>query len=324
MTIADRTGLRQLATPVAFFVFNRPEPTARVFAAIAAVRPRQLLIVCDGARDGRPDEAERVAAVRAITTAVDWPCEVRTNFAAANMGCKRRVSSGLDWVFGEVERAIILEDDCLPSRAFFAFCEAMLDRYAGDRRIHGVSGSDFSGSTRPAGHYYSNFALMWGWATWRDRWAGYEVDPAMPGDILARLWGPRRRAHLFWRHVFRRLTSGGIDTWDYQWILAGWRDSALTVRPTVNLVHNIGFGADATHTFDGGSDIGRMTAWEGDAALLDAPPPAVAADARRDAIDERVWAGISWKAVAAMYLPWLSRLKRSLAAARPQAISVRK
>ncbi len=296
--------------PVAFLVFNRPEPTARVFASIKAARPPVLLVVADGAREGRVGEEERVAKVRAIATAVDWPCDVRTNFAATNMGCKRRVASGLDWVFSEVERAIILEDDCLPSPAFFRFAAEMLDLYAANRRVFSVSGSNFSGSTTPSGHYFSNFALMWGWATWRDRWAQYEVEPAMPDGVLRRLWGNRPLAHLYWRQVFGRLTKGKIDTWDYQWILTVWRNHGLTVRPTVNLVQNIGFGNDATHTLDGASALAAYPAWDGEASFSQAAP--MKADADRDAIDERQWAAISPRLVISQALPWLSRLKRML------------
>lgn len=299
-----------MRTPVALVVFNRPEQTRQVFAAIAAARPPVLLVVADGPRPDREGEAERVAQVRAIATAVDWPCDVRTNFAPVNMGCKRRVSSGLDWVFSEVERAIILEDDCLPSPAFFDFADAMLDRYCDDRRVFSVTASNFSGATEPDGHYFSNYATVWGWATWRDRWACYDVAPAMPAGLLRRLWARHPLVYLTWRRTFRELTRGRIDTWDFQWILTLWRADALAVRPTVNLVRNIGFGEDATHTHDAASPTGRMAVWDGDPRLLDRPRSPVAADAARDAVDHRVWAFATPRAVATAYLPWLGRLKR--------------
>src|SRR5688572_12906720 len=118
-----------LATPVAFFVFNRPEPTARVFVEIARARPKQLLIVADGPRTDRPGEAEHCACVREIVSRVDWDCDVRTNYSDTNLGCKRRVSSGLDWVFDQTEAAIVLEDDCLPDPTLFRFFDETLARY---------------------------------------------------------------------------------------------------------------------------------------------------------------------------------------------------
>src|SRR5512146_3409648 len=101
-----------LSTPVAMMVFNRPEKTEQVFAAVRAARPRRLLVVADGPRSGREGEAARCAAVRAIFDRVDWECEVERDFAPENLGCRRRMSSGLDWVFSRCEEAIVLEDDC--------------------------------------------------------------------------------------------------------------------------------------------------------------------------------------------------------------------
>src|SRR4051812_5076822 len=145
----------QLETPVAFLVFNRPDVTARVFRAIAAARPRKLLVVADGPRPDRAGEAERCEQVRRIATAVDWDCDLRTDFAPVNLGCKRRVSSGLDWVFTEVEEAIILEDDCLPHPTFFWYCRELLDRWRDDPRVATISGTNFQfGQRRGRASYY--------------------------------------------------------------------------------------------------------------------------------------------------------------------------
>ena len=89
----------QLKTPVAFIIFNRPDTTSRVFAEIAKAKPPKLLVVADGARNNKSGEAELVAATRAIIDLVDWDCELLTNFSEINLGCKRRVSSGIDWIF---------------------------------------------------------------------------------------------------------------------------------------------------------------------------------------------------------------------------------
>src|SRR3546814_14609439 len=80
-----------------------------------------LCLVADGARPDRPGEAELCAEVRQLAEAVDWPCEVRTDFSPVNLGCGKRISSGLNWVFEQVEEAIILEDDTRPEPCFFRF-----------------------------------------------------------------------------------------------------------------------------------------------------------------------------------------------------------
>lgn len=242
-----------LDTPVAFLVFNRPDVTRRVFRTIAAARPRTLLVVADGPRPDRPGEAERCAEVRRIATAVDWECDVRTNFADTNLGCGRRISSGLNWVFSEVEEAIILEDDCLPSPSFFSFCQAVLRRYRNDERVMHVSGANFQfGRNRSQySYYFSRHVLIWGWATWRRAWQHYDFNieewPQFRAEPLRRIC--RDAAEVaYWTAGLDKVTAGLIDTWDYQWLFACWRQAGLSVVPNTNLVSNIGFGSGATHT----------------------------------------------------------------------------
>jgi hypothetical protein len=156
-------------TPIAFFIFNRPDTTARVFEAIRQAQPSKLLVVADGPRSTRPGEAEKCAATRAIIDQVDWECEVLTNYSDVNLGCRHRVSSGLDWVFEQVEEAIILEDDCLPHPTFFRFCEELLEWYRHDHRIVAISGDNFQNGHQSGefSYYFSRYVHIWGWATWR-------------------------------------------------------------------------------------------------------------------------------------------------------------
>jgi len=248
----------QLTTPVAFIIFNRPDTTERVFAEIAKARPKQLLVVGDGPRADRPGEDDRVSATRQIIERVDWDCEVLTNFSETNLGCKQRVSSGIDWVFKQVEEAIILEDDCLPSPSFFRFCQELLERYRYDRRIGLISGDNFQFGNRRSNdsYYFSKYVHIWGWATWRDRWSGsYDVSLekwplTLDEGWLADMFGDKSEAR-YWRGIFDKVYRGEIDTWDYQWVFANWAEGWMSVTPSVNLISNIGFGGDATHTQQG-------------------------------------------------------------------------
>ncbi len=244
-----------LTTPIAFIIFNRPDKAERVFQEIARAKPRKLLIVGDGARKNRAGEAERVSRTREIIQRVNWDCDVLVNFSEENLGCRRRISSGIDWVFEQVPEAILLEDDCVPHPTFFRFCQELLEKYRDDRRIGMISGNNFQhgGVRNQDSYYFSRYCHVWGWATWRDRWQGaYDVgmrqwprirDSAWLDDILGRPDEVR-----YWNFIFERVFRGGIDTWDYQWVFANWLHGRLAVLPNVNLVSNIGFGPDATHT----------------------------------------------------------------------------
>jgi hypothetical protein len=132
-----------LTAPVLLLIFRRPDTTARVFEAIRAAKPTRLFVSADGPRGGRPEETERCRMARDLATAVDWDCELRTNFRADNAGCKLAVSGGIRWFFDHVDEGIILEDDCLPSQSFFCFCQELLHRYRDDERVMQISGANF-------------------------------------------------------------------------------------------------------------------------------------------------------------------------------------
>lgn len=305
----DESPVAGLETPVVLIVFNRPSNTRRVFDAIRRVRPKTMLVIGDGARPDRTGETDRVAAVRAIVAEIDWPCFVQTNFSDANLGCRRRISSGLDWAFSKVDRAIVLEDDCLPSPSFFRFCQDMLTLYRDDRRVYSISGSNFSGSLTGEGHYFSAYAMMWGWATWADRWSDYRVDPDDVKAVLLRRWGRQPKRFAYWSKIFSNLARQRMDAWDYQWILTLWRHSALAVRPPVNLIQNIGFGADATHTTVATTPLAEFEAITTSADFK--PHGPFIEDARQDAFDERLWAHLDWRSILLMHAPWLSRSARA-------------
>jgi len=185
---------------------------------------------------------------------VDWDCEIRKNYSEVNLGCKKRLSSGLDWVFSEVKEAIILEDDCRPHPTFFRFCEELLQKYRDDDRIGHIGGVNFQfGRKRgPYSYYFSRYPHIWGWASWRRAWKGY--DPSL--TVWPKAKEEKRLRHFlgdrslvgYWTRIFEKVYQQQIDTWDYQWVFHCWTQNRLAVIPNVNLISNLGFDTNATHT----------------------------------------------------------------------------
>jgi hypothetical protein len=244
-----------MKSPVLFLVFNRPESTRQVFDAIRLARPSKLYIAADGPRVGRSGEAQLCSEVRDIAVSVNWPCEVKTLFRESNLGCKVGVSSGITWFFRHEDEGIILEDDVLPVPTFFGFCDEMLERYRNDARVSMVSGCNLISNhfTPKQSYFFSRYNHIWGWATWRRAWQHYDVTMAQwpawrDAGGLEELSGESRLFKRHWRRIFDAVYDCRVDTWDYQWTFAIWRMGGLTVLPAVNQTHNLGFGADATHT----------------------------------------------------------------------------
>lgn len=243
-----------LKTPVAFLIFNRPETTKRVFAEIAKVKPPKLLVIADGPRPNKPEEITRCQETREIIDQIDWDCDVLKNYSDVNLGCKVRVSSGLNWTFKMVEEAIILEDDCLPHPTFFRFCETLLEKYRSEPRISQISGSNFLFNTFELknSYYFSKFQFIWGWASWRRAWKHYDVHmkkwPSFHrSKDLERLVGNKKISN-YYTKLFEKVYQKKIDTWDYQWFFSNLVKKKISVIPKYNLISNIGFGHGATHT----------------------------------------------------------------------------
>ncbi len=244
-----------LETPIAFCIFNRPALTRKVFEAIAVAKPRRLLVIGDGARANRPGELELVDQTREIIGLVNWDCDVQVNYASQNMGCKQRISSGLDWAFQQSDELIILEDDCLPDPSFFSYCDELLERYRDDDRIMMISGDNFQPQPRTNNSYYfSRWAHIWGWASWRRAWEHFDMEistwPRAKAEHSLRSAFSSEREYRNWEPILDRQFAGEIDTWDFPWQYACWANHGLSIIPEQNLISNIGFGGDATHTVD--------------------------------------------------------------------------
>lgn len=288
-----------LETAVLFLVFNRPDTTAEVFSAIRKARPARLYVSCDGPRAGSYGEATKVELVRKIVTAVDWPCEVETMFHDENLGCKVAVSHAIDWFFDQEDCGIILEDDCLPSHSFFWFCQDMLRRYEGDPDVMAVAGTNIVCDLNlQESYFFSIYPLMWGWATWARAWKLYDRDlknwplereKGFPGQVQP----GNVKFRLLWQRIFQHTFDRGVDTWDFQWIYCCWMFGGLTVAPSVNLVSNLGFSKDATHTTNPDTFRSNLPTREISWPLIG--PAEKCANERADQFIAKYWFGESWR-----------------------------
>ncbi len=291
-----------LDPPVALFVWNRPDATREVFEQIRRARPRQLLLVADAPREGHAEDAARCRAVHAIVAGVDWPCEVARHVAPVHLGCRKRMASGLDWVFGAVPEAIVLEDDCVPSPSFFRFCAELLARYRDEPAVMTVAGSTLltASAADDRSYYFSRYNPTWGWATWRRAWRHYDVSVARWREIDQRAFlrgvFPNLAFERAWRRTFDAAHRDDFDTWDHQWTFQVWAQGGVAAIPVRNLIRNVGFGPDATHTK---VDIGFGRRPLQDLEFPLAHPDAIAVDPSRErAIWQAVLAGTRWPPLA--------------------------
>ncbi|HAD82857.1 TPA: hemolytic protein HlpA-like protein [Candidatus Edwardsbacteria bacterium] len=254
LIIRDLMNNKPNDTPVLLLGFNRPEETGRVLERLRENRVQRLFLAVDGPREGVVQDAEKVARVRQYAQAADWGCAVETLFNEKNMGLKKSVSRAIGWFFSRVESGIILEDDCLPSPDFFVFCRDLLERYREDPRVMTISGNNFHYS-RPksrTSYHFSKYPLIWGWATWKRAWDRFDFSMSRWPSLRDSRWldgllGNRRHVR-YWERIFDQTHREQNHSWAYRWTYSSWLNGGLTAIPSANLVSNIGFSREATHT----------------------------------------------------------------------------
>ena len=266
-----------LNTAVLFLVFNRLDTTRQVFEAIRQAKPPRLYVAADAPRTEKAGEAEKVQDVRdCVMQNIDWECEVKTLFRDQNLGCKYAVSGAITWFFENEEQGIILEDDCLPSQSFFWYCEELLERYKDDESVYLVSGD--SRGTESFGmkedYGFCKYPMIWGWASWARAWKNYDPelhDWPKQRESLPFLISSHKPTISFWEDIFERMYNKEIDTWDYQFSYLLLKNEGRCIVPKVNLITNVGFGADATHTFSAESAAANRKRYEINIPLLHMP-----------------------------------------------------
>jgi len=255
----DVTG--KMSTAVLFIIFNRPDTTAKVFEAIRRAQPAKLYIAADAPREDHPADEANCAKARSVTETIDWPCEVKRLYQSVNLGCSRGPRAAFNWFFAQEPEGIILEDDCVPHPDFFSFAAEMLHRYRNNPQIISINGSSLGYRlTNGCSHTFSRYMNMWGWATWADRARAVDYELHEWKQIANPLWWLYRhmRRHVFdadihwyryWKDKFdRTINEKNITWWDWQWIFHQLKNRQLSVVPARNLVTNIGFTHNATHT----------------------------------------------------------------------------
>ena len=240
--------------PIYLQIFNRPDLTRKVFAEIQKIKPFKLFITADGPRKNIINDKNKCVEARSILKKIDWECEVFTNFSDDNNGVFKSMTEGISWMFKHVDRAIILEDDCISHFSFFRYCQDLLNYYKDDKRIALISGSNFQPleNTTKYSYYFSRYSHIWGWATWKRSWDKIDFDmeywpkyKKMKGlDSVFY----RKHEREYWYKYYQDVFEGKVEkNWDLIFQLSSFMNNTMAVLPNRNLVSNIGFGVDSTH-----------------------------------------------------------------------------
>lgn len=254
--------MKNLKLPVLIIGFNRPDLTEITLNRIIEYKPSKIYFAVDGARENNLIEIEKVNQVCDLKDIIPDSIHLETRFAEKNQGCRLGVSSAISWFFENEEMGVILEDDCFPDLSFFTFCEDLLVRYMDDQSVGMISGVNFfyNQIDLKNSYFFSKYFHIWGWATWRRAWEGYKSNNLDLSNIeseLAKVFNSKRAIQT-WKSWIEESSSGKVDTWDHQWSYHNWKAGRISIMPAKNLVRNLGFREDGTHTNDPSSNFANL------------------------------------------------------------------
>lgn len=270
--------------PVAIIFFNRPDTLKKVFEAVRNARPSKLFLIQDGAREGRADDDAKIAECRSIVADIDWECEVVRDYSDVNLGCGKRVYSGITSAFNTVDRIIIIEDDIVVTPDFFRFCAELLEKYKDDQRIHRISGMCHMGqySKSPYSYGFTNISSCWGWATWKRVWDDMDYEMSFLDDeytmnCFKHNYRYKKDAKKLLKTGYERreiLRSGKrLTAWTYQFSMGGRLNNRLDITPCKNLITCIGLTDDSGHASNSIKKIpkGLQPVFFGETYSMDSP-----------------------------------------------------
>ncbi len=244
-------------SPVLIIIFNRPDFVKNLIDILREVQPTELYVAADGPRDGNAQDIERCHSARNEIESVDWECKIHKKYSDKNLGCGFNPSDGITWALNNSGESIILEDDCMPSIDFFKYCDELLEKYREDDRVMMISGNNHTlGKCNLFYSYaFSHHTQTYGWATWDRAWKKYDLNMELWPEVRSyewiESWTGSKKSAKYWHGIFDMCYNKELESaWDYQWTFCCWINHGLNIIPKVNLVSNIGFTSEGTHTTD--------------------------------------------------------------------------
>jgi len=248
-----------MKTPIILIIYHRQKLVKNLIDSLRKIKPSKIYVVADGPKNKK--DLKLCLATRKHINSIDWPCKIYKKYSKTNKGLRNNVVSGLNWAFKKENKAIILEDDLVIDPSFFKFCEKLLIKYAKNKRIISIAGNNFQFGKNPIkeSYYFSRYVHSWGWATWKRAWKLFDDEMSDWPKLRKNNWLNKvfqsRVAGLFWKKIFDMTFNNEVDSWAYRWTYTSFLHNKLTIIPKNNLVSNVGYGKNATHTKQKGRNL---------------------------------------------------------------------
>ncbi|WP_406656578.1 hypothetical protein V7O62_12060 [Methanolobus sp. ZRKC2] len=239
-------------TPIALFIYNRPEHSRKTLESLvnnSEFADSSLYIFCDGAKSEK--DIDSVQATRELIHSYELE-NAKIIESKHNKGLAQSLVDGINYIFREHDRIVVLEDDCVSSSDFIHFMNTCLSNYESNERVMNVSAycppieipEDY-----PYDIFFSYRFSSWGWGTWKRAWKNYSRDPHML-DIIEDSSVIKKkidRAGLDLYPMLKRQVNGKLNSWAVFWAVNIIMNDGLSISPVRSRITNIGHDGSGTH-----------------------------------------------------------------------------
>jgi hypothetical protein len=247
---------RSNISPILILAYKRPDTTMHLINALRQVKPKLIYISINIPDKKNILDSEKNNKVLEIIKNINWKCKIKIN-KKNNLDSYSSYKHAISWFFKIEKEGIILEDDLIPHKSFFIFCSKLLKKYRHNKTITHINGTSFihpSNKNKKNLFFFSNFFFSWGFATWRRAIIKHDEQmldwPKLKKSSFLKRVNNSNFFLSYWKKIFNDQYLNKLKAWDYRWVYSNWKNKSLSIVPSVNLIKNIGFNKDATHTIN--------------------------------------------------------------------------
>ena len=238
-------------SPIALFVYNRPEHTRRTVKALQKnflASESDLFVFCDGYKN-HESRIENYEVRKYIKTITGFK-SVKIIEREKNWGLAKSIISGVTEIMNQYGKVIVMEDDLESSPYFLKFMNDALEKYKDEERVMCVHGYLYPIKSRLPETFFLKHASSWGWGTWKRGWDLFQSDGAKLMEELKRKSILKKfdidRAYNF-SGMLERQIAGQTDSWAIRWNASCLVNDKLNLYPSISLIQNIGQDGSGAH-----------------------------------------------------------------------------
>lgn len=217
--------LKDKDAPVLLITYKRPKNTEKLINILIKNKIKNIFIYNNGSIDFNDlnDCRETREVIKHFSK--NYP-NIRVLYKKRNTGLKYNIPEAINWVFEVFNKVIILEDDCIPNRSFFLFCNTLLKKFENDKRIGQISGSNFINAMgfkkkNSDSYFFSKIINCWGWATWKNRWTNvHDIEmknwPKIKEKKLVEKYFENKKNANYFNKIFDNNYPNNV-IWDRAW-----------------------------------------------------------------------------------------------------------